>query len=313
MSNNPKDLTFIYGTNRVIYNAGGMFHGSPYHSPGYNSPVGNGCDYDLILPLDDPLLGETDINLFRPGNGGNDATAQDEIHGYWFASQFGLPFLYCRPVVVYANGARRGTAFLDAQQPNGDYVEQWFPDDPDGDLHKVQIGFEFGDLAYGNTEPGYATVGANLKRYTTTGGAKKQARYRQTWPRRAAPVQELHDYTNIFDLVEVVMTNAAVGTETYTPGACQRGGCRGVVQRPCDPASLQQLRQLLLRRRPERVCLQTATRHLKLFIWDNDSPSAGRPTTAGCLTLAAPITGRAMIIPPSPGSTGRRSSRRSTA
>ena len=34
MSNKPKDLTFIYGTNRIIYNAGAWFHGSPYHSTG---------------------------------------------------------------------------------------------------------------------------------------------------------------------------------------------------------------------------------------------------------------------------------------
>jgi hypothetical protein len=216
MSNNPKDLTFIYGTNRVIYNASGMFHGSPYHSPGYNSPVGNSCDYDLIFPLDEPLLGETDINLFQPGNGGGDGTAQTELHGYWFAAQFGLPFLYCRPVFVFANGVRRGTADYDAQQPNGDYVEQWYPDDPDGDLHKIQLGFEFGDLAYGANEAGYAAVGADLNRYTTSGGVKKQARYRQTWPRRAAPVQELHDYTNIFNLVDLVLTNAAIGTEAYT-------------------------------------------------------------------------------------------------
>ncbi|HTD66596.1 MAG TPA: lamin tail domain-containing protein, partial [Candidatus Limnocylindria bacterium] len=32
MSNNPKDVTFLYGTNRVTYNAGAWFHGSPYHS-----------------------------------------------------------------------------------------------------------------------------------------------------------------------------------------------------------------------------------------------------------------------------------------
>ncbi|HEY2952433.1 MAG TPA: lamin tail domain-containing protein, partial [Verrucomicrobiae bacterium] len=97
MSNNPKDVTFIYGTNRIIYNAGAWFHGSPYHSPGYDSPVGAGCDYDMNFPPDDRFLGDTDINLFRPGNGGGDGTAQTEIHGYWFGGQFGAPFLYHRP------------------------------------------------------------------------------------------------------------------------------------------------------------------------------------------------------------------------
>ena len=216
MSNKPKDVTFIYGTNRVIYNAGAWFHGSPYHSPGYDSPTGVSCDYDLNFPEDDLLLGESDINLFRPGNGGGDSQAQREIHSYWFGYQFGIPFLYHRPVFVFVNGQRRETVFHDAQQPNGDFVDQWYPDDAEGDLHKIMLGFEFGDLAYGASEPGYAVIGADLSRYTTTGGAKKQARYRATWPRRSAGVQELNDYTNIFTLVEVTLTNAPVGSDAYT-------------------------------------------------------------------------------------------------
>jgi len=216
MSNKPKDITFIYGTNRIIYNAGAWFHGSPYHSPGYDSPTGVSCDYDLGFPDDDALLGETDINLFRPGNGGGDAEAQREIQAYWFGYQFGIPFLYHRPVFVFVNGQRRETVFHDAQQPNGDFIDQWYPDDANGDLHKIMLGFEFGDLAYGASEPGYAVVGADLNRYTTTGGVKKQARYRATWPRRSASVQELNDYTNIFNLVEVALTNAPIGSDAYT-------------------------------------------------------------------------------------------------
>jgi hypothetical protein len=216
MSNNGKDVTFLYGTNRVVYNAAAWFHGSPYHSPGYDSPLGSSCDYDMGFPADDPLLGETDINLYRPGNGGGDGTAQAEIHGYWFAAQSGIPFLYCRPVFVFINGQRRETVFLDAQQPNGGFVRQWYPSDSNGDLHKVQLGFEFGDLAYGASEPGYAVVGASLSKVQTTAGAYKTAWYRATLPRRSAAYQELNDYTNIYRLVETAMTNATVGSDRYT-------------------------------------------------------------------------------------------------
>ena len=216
MSNNPKDITFIYGNTRVIYNAGGWFHGSPYHSPGYNSPVGVSCDYDLGFPEDERFFGETDINLFRPGNGGGDGTAQAEIQGYWFGQQFGIPFLYHRPVFVFVNGQQRDYLFHDAQQPNGDFIDQWFPDDSGGDLHKIQIGFEFGDLAYGASEPGFGGVGADLNRYTTTGGVKKQARYRATWARRSAAPQEISDYTNIYTLVETALTNAPINSDAYT-------------------------------------------------------------------------------------------------
>ncbi len=216
MSNNPKDITFIYGTNRIIYNAGGWFHGSPYHSPGYDSPVGASCDYDLGFPIDEQLLGDTDINLFRPGNGGGDATAQAENHAYWFGGQLGVPFLYHRPVFVFVNGQRRDVLSYDAQQPNGDFVNQWFPDDTGGDLHKIQFGFEFGDLAYGVGEPGYVNAGADLNRYTTTGGVFKQARYRQTWPLRSASPSQQNDYTNVFALVNTAQTTAPLGSDAYT-------------------------------------------------------------------------------------------------
>ena len=216
MSNKAKDCTYIYGSSRIVYNAGAWFHGSPYHSPGYDSPVGANCDYDMSFPSDDPLLGETDINLFLPGNGCCDGTGQAEMHAYWFGGQFGQPFLYCRPVFIFVNGVRRATIYNDMQQPNGDLVDQWFPDDNGGELHKIQLGFEFGDQAYGNGEAGYGAVGADLSRYTTTGGAFKQGRYRATWPLRSTGPVEQNDYTNLFALVNTVQTTAAIGSDAYT-------------------------------------------------------------------------------------------------
>jgi len=214
-SNNPKDITFIYGGTRVIYNAGGMFHGSPYHAPGYDSPVGNSCDYDLVFPDDDTLLGDTGMGLLRPGNGGGDATAQDEIQAFWFASQFGLPFNYDRPVFGFVNGQRREVVFLDAQRPGGDWVAEWYPNDTKGELHKVQLGFEFGDQGFSAGEQGYSVVGADLNRYTTTGGLKKLARYRQTWPLHGGPNPQQNNYTNIFKLVDATMTGAVIGSDAY--------------------------------------------------------------------------------------------------
>jgi len=42
LSNKPLDCAFVYGNYRVIYNIGGQYSGSPYHAPGFNSPIGNG-------------------------------------------------------------------------------------------------------------------------------------------------------------------------------------------------------------------------------------------------------------------------------
>jgi hypothetical protein len=117
----------------------------------------------MVFPKDDTLLGETDINLFLPGNGCCDGTGQAETHAYWFGDQFGLPFLYCRPVFIIVNGVRRATIYNDMQQPNGDFVDQWFPDDNGGELHKIQLGFEFGDTATGANEAGYGAVGATRR------------------------------------------------------------------------------------------------------------------------------------------------------
>ena len=298
MSNAPKDITFIYGTNRVIYNSGGWFHGSPYHSPSYDSPVGNLCDYDLGFPTDERFLGETDINLFRPGNGGGDGTAQAEIHGYWFGGQFGVPFLYHRPVFVYVNGLRRSTVYHDAQQPNGDFVDQWYPDDTNGDLHKIQLGFEFGDQAYGASEPGYAVVGANLARYTTTGGVKKQARYRATWPLRSAAPQEQNDYTNLYTLVETVLTNAPVGSDAYTAALTNLTDVEEwfkvhVTQHLYNNGDSYSYGggQNAFAYKPERATW-------KLFLWDVDFAFGGTPTNSNLTGIGGTDHGPVNTHPP---------------
>lgn len=208
MSNDPLDITFVYGNSRVIYNAGGEYSGSPYHSPGYNSPIGNNCDYVITFPEDDKFLGETEINLLQPGNGGGDSTLQAEQQAYWIAGKMGLPICYRRSVHLFVNGVRRGMLFEDAQQPNRDFVEEWYPEDSKGDLHKVQLWFEFDDFA-----SSFTAVGADLGNYLTTGGQKKLARYRWTWSKRAFG-NDANNYTNLFALVDTVNTTAT--GEAYT-------------------------------------------------------------------------------------------------
>lgn len=200
LSNDPLDTTFVYGDFRVIYNSGASYSGSPYHAPGYSSPTGGNCDYVYAFPPDDSFLGDTEINLLQPGNGGGDATCQQENHAYWLARELGLPFCHRRSVLVYVNGVRRGITYDDAQQPNSDFLSQWFPGNPDGDLHKVQLWFEF-DPA-GST---FNAFGADLNNYTSN-GRKKLGRYRWNWPRRAAG-DGIDNFTNLFSLVDACNTN----------------------------------------------------------------------------------------------------------
>jgi hypothetical protein len=210
LSNEPLDITFVYNSQRIIYNAGGQYSGSPYHSPGFNSPIGNVCDYVLNFPDDDSFLGESGLSLSWPGNGGGDNTYQREDTAYWIGGEIGIPVAYRRHVFLMINGVRRAEVFEDVQQPNGDMTDEYFPDGKGGDLYKIQIWFEFDDPAVG-----FSGVGANLGNYTTTGGIKKLARYRWNWAKRAVN-GSANNYTNLFNLVDVVNTSATGGAYTKT-------------------------------------------------------------------------------------------------
>jgi len=202
LSNEPLDITFVYNNQRVIYNAGGQYSGSPYHAPGFNSPTGNVCDYVVTFNDDDSFLGEEAVNLSWPGNGGGDNTYQREDTAYWIGGEIGIPSSYRRHVNLHVNGVRRAEVFEDVQQPNGDMTDEYYPDGKGGDLYKIQLWFEFDDAA-----SAFSAVGANLGNYVTTGGAKKLARYRWNWAKRAVN-GSANNYTNLYNLVDTVNTGA---------------------------------------------------------------------------------------------------------
>lgn len=201
-SNDPLDATFVYGNFRVVYNVGTLYSGSPWHTPGYNSPDGNACDYEVNFPKDDLMLGTDDFVLATVGNLGSIPDFQGEQVSYWIGRKLGAPYMYRRYIRMFFNGQQRQTLYEDAQQPNGVVVKQWFPDDEDGNLHKVEDWFEFddsGDNKLGN-------VDATLQNFTTIGGVKKVARYRWIFRPRAV-TESANDFTNLFALVDAM--NAA--------------------------------------------------------------------------------------------------------
>ncbi|MSU35949.1 MAG: hypothetical protein EXS36_12770 [Pedosphaera sp.] len=206
LSNDPVDATFVYGDFRVIYNSGGMYSGSPYHQSGWSSPTSGNCDYVFTMPSDDPFLGEQEITVLQPGNGGGDTSNQREAQSYWIVRELGLPFCHRRPVLIAVNGVRRGS-YDDSQQPSQAMIDQWFPEDADGDLHKIQLWFEF-NVSGSDFQP----IGADLNNYVTAGGVKKLSRYRWNWAKRAFGLQP-HNYTNLFRLVNAA--NVAGTGDTY--------------------------------------------------------------------------------------------------
>ena len=199
LDNGDLDATFVYGDQRVVYNIGALYGGSPWISPGYNTPTGNLCGYVFHFPPDDLMLGVTDFTLDWPSWSGELASiAQAEQTAFWMADQLGLNYVYRRFVNLFVNGVRRANIYEDSTQPSGAYVKEWFADDSDGALYKIDDWFEFDDNA--NKE---GNVDATLQKFTTTGGARKLARYRWNWRKRAL-AGSANDYQDLFTLVDAV-------------------------------------------------------------------------------------------------------------
>jgi len=146
----------------------------------FDTPNGSLCHYKWEFNDDDKFLGATDFNkIHQPGNGaGDDGSLQREQTAFTFLRALRVPWLYRRYVAVYVNGSRRGTLMEDTQVPAGDMVKEYFPNDPDGYMYKMQPWFEFAPFPTGSTIAFNENEWVTLNNYTTTGGAKKAARYR---------------------------------------------------------------------------------------------------------------------------------------
>ena len=206
MSNEEVDATFVFGTNRIVYNAGARYAGSYYTVPTYDSPVGNLCGYDITLPADNPLLGEDHFTFDYPIR---DDTNQREQLMYWFCEQYGLPNMYRRYVNLYVNGNKRGAITDDIQQPDGNTLREFFPQDSEGLLIKTDCWDEFADS--GDAIAGNNCVLNSLEDFLTSDGERKLGRYRWNWRPRALK-GSAHDFSELFTLIDAV---TAPGTNAF--------------------------------------------------------------------------------------------------
>ena len=105
----------------------------------------------------------------------------------------GVPWMYRRFVAVYVNGTRRGKLMEDAYRASAGAAEdQYFSGDTGGQFYKIQRWYE-GSSTTLNSE-------CRLQQYTTTGGAKKTARYRPVWALKDTTTS-LSDFTNVYTLI----------------------------------------------------------------------------------------------------------------
>ncbi|MGC8830599.1 MAG: lamin tail domain-containing protein [Verrucomicrobiia bacterium] len=198
LHNSPLPITFVIGNYRVIYGASGLFSGSPYIAPGFNTPTGNRCGYAISFPPDDEFLGDTDLQIDWPGGHGGETTAIQEQMAYWIADRLNLPNSYRYFIRLNVNGVtdmQRGGIFEAVFQPGGEYIKQWSPDNPAGDFYKIERAFEFDDSGNRIADPM-----PRLENYVSADGSKKTARYRWNWLKRN--YDSVRNYTNIFQLVD---------------------------------------------------------------------------------------------------------------
>jgi hypothetical protein len=218
MNNTSMDGTFIYNNSRIIYNAIPLYSGSPWHRTNSTTgPAGpNRVDYEMNFPDDDLLLGAKDFILNNPGNPDiltiSDLSAVAEQTVYQIMDAMGLIRNNRRYIHFFVNGNQRSTAherpgnfiFEDSQQPNGDMVLQWFPDNPIGPLYKVEDWFEF----YTNGFDIAANNDADLTRRTIMVNGEPTlvpGPYRFMFrPRFVAVGQSANDFSDIFTLIDLV-------------------------------------------------------------------------------------------------------------
>ena len=215
LSNEELDITFVYGNQRVVYNASARYSGSPFHQGSYSSPTGGICTYAMSVPGDDQVLGATSFNkLHAPGNTpGDDSTLQCEQAAYWMVRQMGLPWNYQRYVHMYVNGVKRGPLMEDTQVPGTDVLKENFPDDADGNLYKLSGYIEYADAKIGSMSQ-QSLEWCSLDPAYTPDGLPNLAGYRWTWATRAAN-GTANDYTNVIALTEAANNTSA---SAYQPG-----------------------------------------------------------------------------------------------
>ncbi len=195
-SNRPLPATFVFGNSRVVYPASSWYSGSPFHATGFNGPLGTTIpDYMIQFPADDGFLGSDEFVLNYAKTEGS---TQRQQLSYWMLRLMGIPYLHRRYIQVVMNGSQRGAIFEDVQQPNGDTIDEFFPDDTGGRLHKIEDWFEFQDDG-----TSFGIITATLTNALTTGGEKKMARFRWNWRPRAVK-GTANDFTNLYALVDAM-------------------------------------------------------------------------------------------------------------
>jgi hypothetical protein len=195
MSNELFDITFVLNNTDIFYNAKLRYRGSPFIRSGPpTDPVGGRYAYRIEFLEQQPLYGKTEINLdnLEPGR---DPTIQREKAAYVLHEQLGLPWSQMDYVRLWINGNDHGV-YADVFKVDNDYVKFFWPDDAEGNLHKIDDYFEFDDNF------GFSNRDARLTNYGT-----RKEEYRWNFEKRDDDRDD--DFTPVQDLVRLMNTSTS--------------------------------------------------------------------------------------------------------
>jgi hypothetical protein len=170
---------------------------------------------DKFLGTEPFVLAAFDVNQ-AVGTFFADRSVQNEATGNWIGRKLGQQYNHRRHVYVVFNGARRGTIYEDAQQPNGDMLDEYFPNDNRGELRKIEDWFEFGDNGQTftvNTRLDIGSQSASLFRVNDNSGGVDSKRYR--WTFRPRSTDNPNDWFSLTNLV-VAMNTPGNGPDYYS-------------------------------------------------------------------------------------------------
>ncbi|MHC1769199.1 MAG: lamin tail domain-containing protein [Verrucomicrobiia bacterium] len=188
-SNEPEDATFTYDDYRTVYNAAVRYRGN-WRTEGFSDY--RDAAYVVEFPKTDRILGDTEVAIDYISLNSNNGTRQQEKHAYWMARQVGLASIAMRYVHVSVNGS--ALFRYDSLSPSRALCASWYGDE---DPHIYEQLYPH--------EP--------FRNYSTTGGVKKQAKYRYSMRKKSTTAPD-DDFSSLYHVVDAL---SAPSDELYVP------------------------------------------------------------------------------------------------
>ena len=178
-SNEPVDTTFTYGDYRSVYAAGVRYRGN-WRTTGFDDY--QTAAYMIKFPKTDRILGDSEVALDFISLHQDNGTRQQEKHAYWMARQVDLAAMALRYVHVSVNGS--ALFRYDSLSPSRTLCKSWYGDDDPHVYEQLYPHEPFGN-------------------YTTTGGVKKQAKYRYCMRKKSTTVPD-DDFTPLYRVIDAL-------------------------------------------------------------------------------------------------------------